>query len=101
MLRKVSSKKEEFLVGIINTQPDYEIIQNQLWYRIPVDKLKNQLERRWPPKWLAFYYTNAIKNFPQMIIHYAKVSAIKEATRQELFPREKESYKSNRNYYKI
>lgn len=51
--------------------------------------------------WIAFYYTNTIKDFPQMIIHYAKVSKIETVTRKQLFPDEKENYKSKRNYYKI
>jgi very-short-patch-repair endonuclease len=94
-------KSEELLVGIVNTQSDFEIIQDQHWYRIPIDKVRNQLERRWPPKWIAFYYTNAVKAFPQMIIHYAKVKRISEASRQELFPIDKQSHKSSRRYYKI
>jgi hypothetical protein len=36
-----------------------------------------------------------------MIIHYAKVSGIEVSTRQDLFPDEKENYKSKRSYYKI
>ena len=96
-----STKKEELLVGIVTTQSDFEIIQNQLWYRVPVDKVEGPLKKRWPPKWIAFYYTNAIREFPQMIIQYAIISSIKEATRKELFPEEKEIFKSKRNYYKI
>lgn len=95
------SKTEELLVGIVNTQSDFEIIQEQHWYRIPIEKVKNQLKRRWPPKWIAFYYTNAVKEFPQMIIHYAKVKDISEASRQELFPIDKQPYKSSKRYYKI
>ena len=83
--------REELLIGIVNKLSDFEIIQNQLWYRIPVDKADKLLKRRWPPKWMAFYYTNAIKEYQQMIIHYAKVSGIKVATRQELFPEEEEN----------
>jgi very-short-patch-repair endonuclease len=95
------SRTEELLVGIVNTQSDFEIIRDQHWYRVPIEKVKNQLERRWPPKWIAFYYTNAVKEFSQMIIHFAMVTSIKEATRDELLPDEKENYKSKRNYYKI
>jgi len=95
------NKSEELLVGIVNSLSDFEIIQNQHWYRVPVEKVNKNLKKRWPPKWIAFYYTNSIKNYPQMIIHYAKVSSIREATRQELFPEETESYKSKRSYYKI
>jgi very-short-patch-repair endonuclease len=95
------SRKEELLVGIVNKLSDFEIIQDQQWYRIPVDKADKLLKRRWPPKWIAFYYTNTIKEFPQMIIHYAKISGIKVVTRKELFPGEEENYKTKKSYYKI
>ena len=95
------NKSDELLVGIVNNLSDFEIIQNQHWYRVPVEKADKNLKKRWPPTWIAFYYTNSIKDYPMMIIHYAKVSAIKVATRQELFPDETENYKANRNYYKI
>jgi len=95
------SKSEELLVGIVNTQSDFELIQNQHWYRVPVEKVNKNLKKRWPPKWIAFYYTNSIKDYSQMIVHFAKVSSIREATRQELFPEETEGYKSKRSYYKI
>lgn len=98
---RTKSNKEELLVGIVNRVADYKIIHNQFWYRVPVEKADKNLKRRWPPKWIAFYYTNKIKDYPLMIIHYAKVSGVKGATRQELFPEETENYKSKRNYYKI
>lgn len=95
------AKSEELLVGIVTNQSDFEIIHNQHWYRIPTDKAERLTKKRWPPKWIAFYYTNAIKEFPQMIIYYAKVSNIEVATRRQLFPEEKENYKSKRSYCKI
>ena len=94
------NSKEELLVGIVNNVSDFEIIQTQNWYRIPVDKAE-RLISRWPPKWIAFYYTINIKDYPQMIIHYAKVTGISKVSRKELFPNEKENSKSKRNYYKI
>lgn len=95
------SKSDELLVGIVNKISDYELLQNQGWYRIPIQKADKLLRKRWPPKWIAFYYTNAIKDFPQMIIHYAKISKITTSNRRELFPLEKENYKSKLRYYKI
>jgi len=98
---RTTKEKEELLVGIINSVSDFEIIQKQQWYRVPVEKADKSLKMRWPPKWIAFYYTNSIKDYPQMIIHYAKISSIKVATRPELFPDEAENYKSKRKYYKL
>ncbi len=94
-------KSDKLLVGIVNNFSDFKIIQTEHWYRIPVDKAEKHLKRRWPPKWIAFYYTGAIKDYPQTIIHYARISGITKTSRKELFPSEKENYKSNRSYYKI
>ncbi|MDZ7625518.1 MAG: hypothetical protein U5J96_13880 [Ignavibacteriaceae bacterium] len=69
---------------------DFEIIQNQHWYRIPIEKANKSLKERWPPKWIAFYYTNAVKDYPQMIIHYAKVSNIKQAANRTSFQKKRE-----------
>jgi len=101
MSPNTSKNKEELLVGIVNRISDYDIIKNRFWYRIPVDKADKMLKKRWPPDWIAFYYTAAIKKYPQMIIHYGKVSNITIDTRKELFPSEKKNYKTNKKYYKI
>jgi len=101
MSPKTINSKEELLVGIVNRVSDFKIIKNQHWYRIPADKAEKHLKRRWPPKWIAFYYTTRIKEYSQMIINYARITDITKATREELFPFEKKTYKAHRNYYKI
>ncbi len=95
------NKSEELLVGIVNRIGDYNVIHNQLWYRIPIEKVDKMLKDRWPPKWIAFYYTSRINKYPQMILHYGKVSSIEVKSRKELFPTEKINYKTRRNYSKI
>lgn len=96
-----SKNKEELLVGIVNQVSDYDIIKNQFWYRIPVDSVDKMLKKRWPPDWIAFYYTAAIKKYPQMIIHYGKVFNITIDRRKELFPSEKQNDKTSKKYYNI
>ncbi len=98
---KTGNNKEHLLVGIVNSVSDYKIIHNQFWYRIPVDKADKMLKDRWPPDWIAFYYTTRITKYPQMILHYGKVSNIFIESRKELFPNEKTNYKTYRKYYKI
>ena len=98
---KNTKSKEHLLVGIVNRVSDFKIIHNELWYRIPVDKADKMLKDRWPPKWIAFYYTSRIKKYPQMILHYGKVLRIDIKSREELFPNEKTNYKTLRKYYKI
>ncbi len=92
---------EELLVGIINNISDFQIIRDQHWYRIPVDKADRLLNKRWPPKWIAFYHSGALKNAPFLISHYAKIKSIIKAPRYELFSEEPKNLKSNKFYYKI
>jgi len=101
MLPKTTKRKEELLVGIINSVSDFEIIRDKRWYRIPIEKADKFLKKRWPPKWIAFYQSGGIKNHPFMIRHYAKISEIKKAARKTLFPDEKNNSKSNNIYYKF
>lgn len=67
---------EELLVGIINSISDFEIIRDQHWYRIPVDIADKRLKKRWPPKWIAFYHSGALKNNPFLISHYAEIKSM-------------------------
>jgi len=92
---------EEFLVGIINRISDFEIIRDQHWYRVPVDKADRFLNKRWPPKWIAFYHSGALKNNPFLVSHYAKIKNIVKVSRNKLFPSEPYNKNSNKKYYKI
>jgi very-short-patch-repair endonuclease len=92
---------DELLVGIINNVSDFKIIRDKHWYRIPVDIAGKRLKKRWPPKWIAFYHSGAIKNHPFLISHYAEIKSIVVASRSELFPDEPSSQNSNKIYYKI
>ena len=92
---------EELLVGVINSIPDFKIIRDQHWYRIPVDTADKRLKKRWPPKWVAFYHTGAINNNPFLISHYAEIKNIIKVPRFELFPKEPLNQNSNKIYYKI
>lgn len=92
---------EELLVGIINKISDFEIIRDQHWYRIPMDIADRFLKKRWPPKWIAFYHSGAIKNNPFLISHYAEIKNIIKVHRSDLFPNEPHNQNSNKSYYKI
>ncbi len=45
------SSRGELLVALLPEKRDLAILQEQGWYRIPVDSTP----KRWPPRWLAFY----------------------------------------------
>lgn len=46
-------KPSNGLVAILNNTRDFDILQREGWYRVPV----TSTPRRWPPRWLAFYQT--------------------------------------------
>lgn len=94
-------KSEALIVGIINNRRDLRILMDQNWYRIPVDKADKFLKKRWPPKWIAFYYTGAVKNNPFLISHYARIKQITKVLRIDLFPEDPNNLNSSRPYYKI
>lgn len=96
-MKKLMDKKGEVLVAVMNQPRDFEIAQEQGWYRIPVDKAP----KRWPPQWLAFYQTKIFGEEAFSVRHYARVADIKVASRRELFPDEPENPKSKRTYYQV
>lgn len=81
----------------MNNPRDWEIVNQQLWYRIPVDTPP----RRWPPTWLAFYQTKIFRGEAYAIRYFGRVTKIKRARRHELFPDERPNAKSDREYYQI
>ena len=93
-----ASERGEVLVAIMNNKRDFDILQRELWYRIPV----RSAPRRWPPKWLAFYHTKVFEEKRYTIQYYGRVRReIPVVKRRELFPNEFPNPKSERQYYQI
>jgi len=90
-------ERGQVLVAIINNQQDFAILQNELWYRIPVASRP----KRWPPQWLAFYQTKIFGDEAFTVSYYGHVREIKLVKRYELFPSEPTNPKSGREYYKV
>lgn len=97
MQTPLSNERGEVLVAIMNDPADFVLAQEQHWYRIPVDSAP----KRWPPQWLAFYQTKIFGNEAYAVRYYARVDAIKTATRQELFHDESPNRKSKRIYHQL
>ena len=87
----------EVLVAIMNSLSDFEILQEQRWYRIPVQSRP----RAWPPDWLAFYHTQVFTNHPKTVVYYGRVARINRAMREDLFPGQPLNPKSGREYYQL
>lgn len=94
---KSTTKRGEALVAIMRDPTDWRRVQEQLWYRIPVESAP----RRWPPQWLAFYQTKIFKDEAYSIRWYGKVRMIHRVPRSELFPDEFPNAKSDKLYYQI
>ena len=92
-----ADERGQVLVAIMNNQRDFAILQNELWYRIPVASRP----RRWPPQWLAFYQTKVFGDEAFAVNYYGRVREIQVAKRYELFPSEPANPKSERKYYKV
>lgn len=92
-----SGNKKEFLVAILKDKSDFAILQEQGWYRIPVQRAP----RRWPPRWLAFYQPKAFGNDAYRVRYYGEVSEIQIVKRKDLFPNELPSARSDQEYYRI
>jgi very-short-patch-repair endonuclease len=90
-------QRGEVLVAIMNNKADFGILQEQGWYRIPVDTAP----RRWPPRWLAFYQTKVFEPEHHAVHYYGRVREIRRVQRRELFPDEFPSPKSDRWYYQL
>ena len=87
----------EVLSGIMNRKADFEILQEQLWYRIPVESRP----RAWPPEWLAIYHTSIFGADRYTVQYYGRVRRIERALRRDIFPAETPNLKSDREYYQI
>lgn len=93
----------EVLVVIMNNRADWAIMQEQGWYRIPVEQVEKLKQRQqWaPPQWLAFYHTKEFGQDAYTIQYFAKVETMREVSRRELFPEEADNSKSRQCYCKV
>lgn len=90
-------KPSDGLVAILNDQRDFEILQREGWYRIPV----TNAPRRWPPRWLAFYQTKIFGEDADSVRYYGEVAKMEVLPRAALFPQERPNPKSDKVYHKI
>jgi very-short-patch-repair endonuclease len=97
MTARPKSGRGEVLVAIMNNKRDFGILQEHLWYRIPVDKAP----RRWPPKWLAFYQIKVFGEERWSVRYYGLVRDIRVRKRKDLFPNELPNPKSDKEYYQL
>ena len=93
----MDTPRGELLVAIINRPADLEIVREQGWYRVPV----RSAPKRWPPQWLAFYQPKVFKDEAYSVNYYGRVTKIRIASREELFPHEPPSDRTGQRYYQV
>ena len=90
-------RRGEVLVALLKAKSDFAILQEEGWYRIPVDSAP----RRWPPGWLAFYQPKAFGQDAFRVQYYGEIADIRVVTRRDLFPHEFDSQRSDKKYYRL
>lgn len=95
--KKGDALKGEVLVALLKGKADFAILQEQAWYRIPVEHAPG----RWPPNVLAFYQPRAFGPEAFQVRYYGEVDEIQVVKRGVLFPNEFTSTRSDREYYRI
>jgi hypothetical protein len=94
---KSSPEATPVLVAVMNNHRDFEIAQQQHWYRIPL----SHTPRRLGAEYLAFYQTQAFGQERWAIHYYAPIRRVHLAQRRDLLPEESEHPRADDWYYRI
>lgn len=97
----LEAARDNVLVAIVKTVRDFALARESHWYRIPQSSVEKWLSNRWPPRWLAFYHTNAFRRDSHCIRFYAEVQGLRLVQRWELFPGDPRDEKSHLPYYQL
>ncbi len=97
MFQNPEDQNKSGLISILKDVSDLAILKNEGWYRVPIKSAPG----RWPPKWLAFYHPKVFGEDAYQIRYYGFVKEIKKVKRNQLFPNEIQSTKSEQEYYQV
>ena len=89
---------DRVLVAVMNNLRDWEIVQEEGWYRIPVKRAPDVVPDM---EWLAFYFTAPFGSDRWAVHYYAPVEGHELVTRADLFPRQPDHPRAGHWYYKI
>ena len=92
-----STHDDQVLVAVVPSLADWERIQSEHWYRIPVTRAP----RRLAVQYLAFYHTARFPELRWQIHYYAPVLRYNVASRRELLPEEPDHPRADTLYYRI
>lgn len=89
---------DRILVAVMNNIEDWQRVQDEHWYRIPVKHAPPQVPHI---DWLAFYQTKAFDEDRWAIHYYTPVKGHELLTRRDLIPSEPNHKRANHWYYKL
>ncbi|WP_110515034.1 hypothetical protein [Herpetosiphon llansteffanensis] len=85
------------LVAVLNNQADWQRIQEQQWYRVPLA----HAPRRMAAGILAWYQTKAFGAEGGQIRWYAEINHVSQATRIQLIPEQPEHPRAQEHYWRL
>jgi hypothetical protein len=89
---------DRVLIALMNNQEDWQRVQDEQWYRIPV---KHAPEGSPHFDWLGFYFTSAFGSNKWAIHYYAHIAGHELVTRRDLLPAETNHPRAGDWYYKL
>jgi hypothetical protein len=89
---------DRVLVAIMNNKKDWQQVQNERWYRIPV---KHAPAGSPYFDWIAFYQTKAFGQDKWAVHYYARVEGHELLTRRDLIPSQPGHKRAADWYYKF
>lgn len=90
--------EDRVLVAVVPNLRDWELIQNERWYRVPA---KNAPAGMPDFDYLAFYFPKVFDADGWAIHYYAGVQGHELVTRKDIFPREMDHPRASQWYYKM
>jgi len=89
---------DRVLVAVMNNLEDWQRVQDEGWYRIPVKHAPEVVPNI---DWLAFYFTKAFGDDKWAIHYYARVTGHELVTRRDLLPADPNHKRAEQWYYKL
>jgi len=89
---------DRVLVAVMNNLKDWQRVQDEGWYRIPVKHAPKPVPNI---DIIAFYFTKAFGDDRWAIHYFAKVTGHELLTRRNLIPAEPNHKRADRWYYKL
>lgn len=86
------------LVAVLNNRADFERVESEHWYRIPVLTAPDDVEKI---RWIAFYLTQTFGREKWSVRYWAKVAGIERRQRVELLPNESRHPRAKDWYHQI